>query len=129
MALAACVAGSHGGFHVPAILDYVTLLSGDPTTFCITRRRTFGAGRPHRGQLRRFNASCMLSTLANILSDIVTMQEDFLALADRIAASYAGFNASAGACDAICRSGATFALKDVPANLAFFSVRIYQNIA
>jgi hypothetical protein len=53
------------------------------------------------------------------------LQEDFLALADRIAASYAGFNASAGACEVICRTGAVFALKDAPANLAFFSVHFF----
>lgn len=50
-------------------------------------------------------------------------QEDFTALADRIAASYAGFNASAAACDAICRAGAAFALRNAPRNLEFLAVR------
>lgn len=56
-------------------------------------------------------------------------QEEFLALADRIAASYAGFNASAGACEAISSAGAAFALKDAPANLAFFSVRLPDSLS
>ena len=43
-------------------------------------------------------------------------------LAERIAAMYTGFNASAKTCETICRTGTAFALKDPPANLAFFSV-------
>jgi len=58
-----------------------------------------------------------------VIWDFCVPQEDFTALADRIAASYAGFNASAAACDVICRAGAAFALRNAPRNLEFLAVR------
>jgi hypothetical protein len=51
------------------------------------------------------------------------LQEALLKLAERIAATYTGFNPdSAKACETICRTGAAFALSNPPANLDFFSV-------
>lgn len=51
------------------------------------------------------------------------LQEALLKLAERIAATYTGFNPdSAKACETICRTGAAFALNNPPANLDFFSV-------
>ena len=51
------------------------------------------------------------------------LQEALLKLAERIAATYTGFNPdSAKACETICRTGAAFALSNPPTNLDFFSV-------